>query len=751
MVKNQSLDAKSKRILWDDAPPSLDDADIPQDDGPGPGALVVQPDDPALLAYLAGEQQPHRRDALRNRPAARLVVPEHVVAEQVIVGPSGERYGPAAWAQFLADAPPEPELTPAQHDDAEFADGLVGSWETYIARIESGYFAKTHVAPYTMPGHGVVYPSCGQFMVSGCVGAGTTELDALTHAQQIAEKQHAVAEQDIWKGRTQVCGRLACPVCFDASIKRAAMAAAKRFFSYLMALRSDLFAEHQEISRRQKRIAQHFVVSVPERDHALLRTPDGYASVKKQVLADLRDLGAQGGFTVYHPWRYGRGLAYAYFSPHFHVVLAGWTDGEQVANLSKWGLAVSDAERLQVVAKDIRRARDRAQERGGQLSDYRQYLKIPKHDRYVYKSVSTLREFLDVFGLARYLLTHCGVQAKKHAVTYWGSCQNRHFRADDVLTSAANCSDAIHRTLEKYSKGDLVVEQADFELWAVENHDVKNAARVATDDAANDLDTRMVLDDLVGRVADPPPQTLDNAPKAQSDQSPQEAQPHYIVGRLRLRDGTGPAQPPSKEKCSTKEVVFVWYLDDSVDTLCPVCLCPLRSLVLTGQQDWCAPTGPGPPDDVAAVCLELAGDVTQKLPVPRGGARYVEPGDYLQGLPYYSVDLLGQVRWQLDVGVAQVGPWYADQPAEVQKEQDAEVEQTRWARVVKEAKTYAVAEHLPVFYRSDDGRRFVWNFEWLNQYVAEHNDVLPPIRLDRRTATELQPLTSWRDVTPKKV
>lgn len=768
-LPSSGLDAysiPSDRILPDMPGPDMS-AGVPFDSGPGPGALTVSADDPHVAAYLAGRPMP-TRGAPIHRSYATVSSDEYLRASQIVVDGSGDRYTPSMWEKFLQNAPPEPVVERhARFDDLEFGEDLKGSWITYVEKLTAGDFAKTHLNGFTLPGHGTVYDSCGAFMVMGCLGAPGSVDDGRTAAQLQSELKHHEASADVLRGRTQVCGRLSCPTCLEHSINRSAMAAARRMFAYLLLLRTKLFAEHQPIAEKAKRVLQHYVVSVPPRDHARLK--DDPAAVKAQVLRDLRALGLRGGASVYHPWRFGPGVHYAYFSPHFHTLASGWTEPAHVANLSKWGRAESDPDRLRRVAKDMRRALDlrrAAGDSGGDLSKYRRVLKIPRADRYVYRSVSTVSTALDIFSLMRYLLTHCAVADKRHALSYWGAAQNRYFRADSVLVSAANAPDSIHKTIETYVDKDMMIESANLELWRAPGGDVAEAARLesvevgAAPELLNSLGAMIAAARPAPHDHGPAP-TLDNAPKPQNEgpaQITSSEAAYCIVGRLRLRDGTGPARPAMqgppaapepapapeyhKEKCPPKEVVFAWYLDASTDSLCQICYNPLRSVLLDGTEEWARPAGPGPPEPIQAMLSSLAEGAPERIQrvVDRGLGRYVGPGDYTAGLPYFVVSETGGVVWSLDVGLARPGPHYDKSAAPIRAMQDAEIEASRWNRIVKDVKRDALDKHLPVYFRKDGSGRIQWDWDWLNMQVALTQNILPPARLPRPASQDMRPL-----------
>ena len=765
---------------WAPAPDVGADPDIVDDPpGPAPGALLVSGDDPHVVAYLAGRPLPTRGAPIR-RSYATVISDEYQRASQIVVDDSGNRYTPSMWEKFLQNAPPLPVVElHARSDVVEFAGDLKGSWIAYLQKMANGDFAKTYVNGFVLPGNGVIYESCGQYMLMGCLGAPGSELDGRTSAQIESELKHHEAHSDVLRGRIQNCGRLSCPICLERAINRAAFAAARRMFSYLLLLKTNMFASHQPIAEKAKRVLQHVVVSIPPRDHLLLKDDPG--AVKAKVLQDLRALGLRGGASVYHPWRFTRSLDHAYYSPHYHTLASGWMEPAHVKNLSVWGRAVDDQSMLRAVAKDMRRALDKrraAGEPGADLSQFRRLLKIPRKDRYVYRSVSQVSSSLDIFSLLRYLLTHAGIADQKHAITYWGAAQNRYFRADGVLIHAADAPDAVHKKLASYVGGDMMVESAELELWLAPGGDAHAADRVdkaGPPGGAELLGSLNRMIEAAGAAAPhdhgPPPPTLDNPAKPQSEAAPEPILTsgdsfYCIVGRLRLRDGTGPAAPPAapepapahagaappaappaapeyhKEKCPPKEVVFCWQLDADTASLCQTCHMPLRSVVLEGVDEWVRAAGPGPPEAIQAMLTALAEGAPEHVQriVDRGMARYVGPGDFSDGLPYFSISPEGGAAWSLDKGVARPGPHYDASAAPVRVMQDVDIEKSRWARIVKDVKQDALARHLPAYYHVDGSNRIRWDWDWLNEAVELAQDIWPPTRLPRAAAKNMRPL-----------
>jgi len=150
------------------------------------------------------------------------------------------------------------------------------------------------------------------------------------------------------------CFRADCEKCCFKWLGRSASKATKRMKLY---------------EKQSKKIAKHIIVSVPVWD---IYKPK--KEIMKKVYRILKEVKADSGLIIYHPFRYHKESDQWHFSPHFHLLSFGWI--ENVAETyNKYG--------------------------------------------YIIKNLGK-RE--TIFGTIYYQLSHCGVKKNNHSLTYFGEC-----------------------------------------------------------------------------------------------------------------------------------------------------------------------------------------------------------------------------------------------------------------------------------------------------------------------------------------
>ena len=150
------------------------------------------------------------------------------------------------------------------------------------------------------------------------------------------------------------CFRADCEKCCFKWLGRSASKSTKRMKLY---------------EKQSKKIAKHIIISVPVWDYY---KPKKELAVKAyQVLKEVK---ADSGLIIFHPFRYHKKTDMWYYSPHFHVLGFGWVENV-VQTYNKYG--------------------------------------------YVIKNLGK-RE--TVFGTIYYQLSHCGIKKHNHALTYFGDC-----------------------------------------------------------------------------------------------------------------------------------------------------------------------------------------------------------------------------------------------------------------------------------------------------------------------------------------
>lgn len=284
-------------------------------------------------------------------------------------------------------------------DTEEFQGyGQKSGFENYIQSARDMKFAAQFEGDAMLPGY--MYggrASCGKWKVMGC-------LDKDLHSMPSG-----------WGKKCRMsCNTKGCQVCFEGAIEREARALADRMVAFLSLKRNkDVFKQNPN----RERIMLHTVVSVPTSEHEKFKTREGRKELRKMALNIIKPLDIDGGAMVDHPYRFGRGLASARLSPHFHLMHTGWIDGEVCAE-------------------------------------------IYHRTGWLVKQISNGESWMECYFLARYLLSHAGTYIKstgkrspEHTVRYFGECHNKKFKVATLLERSASSNRDIKRLLaDKHEK-----------------------------------------------------------------------------------------------------------------------------------------------------------------------------------------------------------------------------------------------------------------------------------------------------------
>ena len=150
------------------------------------------------------------------------------------------------------------------------------------------------------------------------------------------------------------CFRADCEQCCFKWLGRSASKATKRMKLY---------------EKQSKKIAKHIIISVPYWDYYKPKK-----EIAKKAYQVLKEVKADSGLIIFHPFRYHKKTDMWYYSPHFHVLGFGWVENV-VQTYNKYG--------------------------------------------YVIKN---LGKRATIFGTIYYQLSHCGIKKHNHALTYFGEC-----------------------------------------------------------------------------------------------------------------------------------------------------------------------------------------------------------------------------------------------------------------------------------------------------------------------------------------
>lgn len=262
-------------------------------------------------------------------------------------------------------------------DSKEFIKDSKGGFYAYDQKNSLQHFAKDLVSNIMLPAH--VYDgkeSCGKWKLVGCLKTGSH-----LHGGGYIKKT------------IQHCNYKGCRTCASNSIIRETRAITDR----LMAFCNLKNNRKIYLKQNRSRILLHVIVSIPFEEHYLYLTKDGRKKIRAKAIAHLKNFDIDGGVIIDHPYRFSEGLNSARFSPHLHLIVTGWLDGQQVKEL---------------------------------------YEKT----NWIVSNISHMESRQDCFNLAKYLLSHSAVFMKEvgkrsaeHSVRYFGECHNKKFKVENVL------------------------------------------------------------------------------------------------------------------------------------------------------------------------------------------------------------------------------------------------------------------------------------------------------------------------------
>ena len=188
-----------------------------------------------------------------------------------------------------------------------------------------------------LPGQKPQKTDCGQWSYMGCLN----------------KERHPNGEIFL-KPFQKSCFRADCEKCCFKWLGRSASKSTKRMKLY---------------EKQSKKIAKHIIISVPVWDYYKPKK-----EIAKKVYQVLKEVKADSGLIIFHPFRYYKDSDMWYYAPHFHVIGFGWVENV-VETYHKYG--------------------------------------------YVIKNLGK-RETL--FGTIYYQLSHCGIKKHNHSLVYFGDC-----------------------------------------------------------------------------------------------------------------------------------------------------------------------------------------------------------------------------------------------------------------------------------------------------------------------------------------
>ena len=398
-------------------------------------------------------------------------------------------------------------------DSKEFTKDPRRGIYAYEERNSSQHFAKDLVSDIMLPSH--VYDgkeSCGKWKMIGCL-----ETDLHSHGGGYIQKT------------IQHCNYKGCRICASNSIKREARAITNRMMTFCN-LKSN---RKIYLKENRARILLHVVVSIPFEEHSLYLTRDGRKKLRTKTIKHLKQFDIDGGVMIDHPYRFSKGLESARLSPHLHLIVTGWLDGQRVKELYE-------------------------------------------ETSWIVSNISTIESWQDCYSLSKYLLSHSAVFMKEegkrsaeHSVRYFGECHNKKFKVEGVLKHSITGKEQLDSILferkEIERKGITYKLQKVSYTHSIISKEIKDVTNEYFEDYTNGnvLNLSKELRHYIKPETDFP---KDNPAFAQSDPPSMEF--------LQMRFDYG------MSSYSIVQSVYVNVIfETSLDELCPECSIKMQTLV----------------------------------------------------------------------------------------------------------------------------------------------------------------------------
>ena len=352
-------------------------------------------------------------DAVRAaHPLPKLPAGAAAIAKRARQGPNPKAQSPAAagaapsrapsgWYDHVAGvehvvlvegggaAPPPGE------DDEDPESG----YAYFCQGIREGKFAGLVAGDWRPPGNGAAYETCGKYV----------------RVKQCSHADHAGLGVPFDSGRAveNSCHRIDCPTCFETAFKRKAAddRAIGRMFSYIALRQSGLWE-----GGSKKWLPSHAVLSAPGHMYEVLKTAAGVKAARAFIRRRLAAMGIEAAIAIFHPWRFDKKNGGApEYSPHFHLLLCGWTEP--------------------AVVKDLY-----------------------ERDGWIYKRIRGITTLEHLRQAMLYVLSHAGVATMPSGraadvVRYFGNLGTRVFGSAMVHEAQAEVPEAIGKILQKLSHG----------------------------------------------------------------------------------------------------------------------------------------------------------------------------------------------------------------------------------------------------------------------------------------------------------
>jgi len=452
-------------------------------------------------------------------------------------------------------------------DSQEFSKDIRRGFYAYDEKNSAQHFAKDLVSDILLPAH--LYngkDSCGKWKIMGCLETGLHHYGG-----------------GYLKKTIQHCNNKGCRTCASNSISREARAITNRLMTFCN-LKNN---RKVYLKENRSRILLHIVVSIPFEEYSLYLTKEGRKKLRTKAIKHLKRFDIDGGVIIDHPYRFSEGLESARFSPHLHLIVTGWLDGQIVKELYQ-------------------------------------------ETAWIVSNVSTIESWSDCYGLSNYLLSHSAVflkeeskRSSEHSVRYFGECHNKKFKVEGVLKHSITGNEQIDSvsssriTIER--KGITYPLQKVSYTHSIVDKKIKDVTNKYRECIIND-NVFALSKELRHYIKPQTNSTRDNPAIPQSDPPSMEF--------LQMRFDYGLSQ------YSIVQSVYVSViLDDSLDGLCPECSIKMATLVPSFREMSEVHHG---------TIAKLLVDIPEDIPMPIDD---VSLFDYLKnigvsslGMPYFDFD-----------------------------------------------------------------------------------------------------------------
>jgi len=461
-------------------------------------------------------------------------------------------------------------------DADEFSKDNKGGFFAYEEKNSAQHFAKDFVSDIMLPAH--VYngkASCGAWKNIGC----------------LEKDLHEYGGGYIRKGEMH-CNYKGCRKCATNTIKREALAITNRMMTFCNLKRNRKIY----LKENRSRILLHTIISIPYDEHSLYTTKKGRKKLRQKAIKYLKEFDIDGGVMIDHPYRFDKGLESARLSPHLHMIITGWIDGQKAKELyEKTGWILSN--------------------------------------------ISTMESWNDCYNLAKYLLSHSAVFMKEdgkrsaeHSVRYFGECHNKKFKVEQVLKFSDTGKEQLDSVI--FGRQEIEIKGKIFKLQKVAytHSTIQEEIKDVTNEYFEEIISKGVFDfakSLRRYITPEKDLPRDNPAITQSDQPSLEF--------LQMRFEYGLSQ------YSIVQSVYVNIIfDTNLDELCPECSLKMQTL---------APPKDGWTDQQAETIADLLKEIPIDITIPVDN---ISEFDYLRntgisilGLPYFDFD----GKLQYDTGI----------------------------------------------------------------------------------------------------